>query len=162
MLLRDQIVTWLRDSKRIVMLGIGNPMRGDDAIGMEVVRLLKGEVSKRVRLLECQTVPENFAGEIKQFNPTHVLMIDAAHFEAEPGEARLIQPEEISGVAVSTHAIPLYILAEILRKSIDAKVLLLGLQPKTTEFGEQITPELQKAAENIAKVLLDALRKSTN
>lgn len=137
-------------------------MRGDDAIGMEVVRLLKGKVSKRVRLLECQTVPENFAGEIKQFNPTHVLMIDAAHFEAEPGEARLIPPEKISGVAVSTHAIPLYILAEILRESVDAKVLLLGLQPKTTEFGEKVTPELQKAAENIAKVLLDALRKSSN
>lgn len=153
----EQIADWLKNCKILVVLGIGNPMRGDDAVGIEIVKLLKGKVPKNVKLLECQTVPENFIGEIKRFNPSHVLMIDAAHFEANPGEARLIPPERISGIAFSTHNIPLYVLAEILRETIGAKVLLLAVQPKTTEFGEEVTPEIKNAAKNIIKTLLDVL-----
>ena len=158
MTLMEQIAGWLKNCKILVVLGIGNPMRGDDAVGIEIVRLLKGKVPKNVKLLECQIVPENFIGEIKRFNPSHVLMIDAAHFEANPGEARLIPPERISGITFSTHNIPLYVLAEILRETTGAKVLLLAVQPKTTGFGEEITPEIQNAARNIAKTLLGICR----
>ena len=158
MTLTAQITGWLKNCKILVVLGIGNPMRGDDAVGIEIVKLLKGKVPKNVKLLECQTVPENFIGELKRFNPSHVLMIDAAHFEANPGEARLIPPEKISGVTISTHAIPLYVLAGILQETVNAKVLLLGVQPKTTEFGAEMTEELREAAENIAKALMSVFK----
>lgn len=35
--------------------------------------------------------------------------------------------------------------------------MLLGVQPKKADFGEKLTPEIQKAAGKIAKVLIDAL-----
>lgn len=160
MALADQIVAWLKGCDKLVILGIGNPMRGDDAIGIEIVKLLRGNVPENIKLLECQTVPENFTKEIRRFNPSHVLMVDAAHFEAEPGEAKLVPPEKISGVALSTHALPLSILAEILRKSINVKVMLLGVQPKKIEFGKKLTPELRKAAKKIAKALANMLEKT--
>ncbi|MCK4481755.1 hypothetical protein KAU55_00905 [Candidatus Bathyarchaeota archaeon] len=51
-----------------------------------------------------------------------------------------------------SHAVSLYVSPEILQKSINTKALLLGLQPKTIEFGEKIAPELRKTAGNIAKL----------
>lgn len=158
--LENALKKWLKNYCKLVILGIGNPLRKDDDLGSEILKTLKGKVPKNVKLIECQTTPENFTGKMKQFKPSHVMMVDAAHFKAEPGEARLLPPEKISGVALSTHAMPLYMLAEIIQKSTDAKVMLLGVQPKNVDFGEELTPEIQKAAGKIAKVLLDALNKA--
>ena len=159
MALRDQIGAWLRGCERVAVLGVGNPMRGDDAVGVEIVKLLKGRVPRKVKLLECQTVPENFMREIRLFNPTHVLMIDAAQLEAEPGEARLVTPDEILGMTLSTHQIPLSILAEVIENIVNAKVMILGVQPKSIEFREELTPELQEASERIANILIKSLNK---
>lgn len=158
MALGEQLRIWLGECDKVAVLGIGNPLRRDDAVGMEIVKLLKGRVQRKVRLLECETVPENFTREIREFSPTHVLMIDAAQLGAEPGEARLVPPERILGMALSTHAIPLSLLTEIIKQSINAKVMILGVQPKAIEFGEGLTPELQKASKRIAGILVKALK----
>jgi len=155
--LRDELAVWLKDCSKIAILGIGNPLRGDDAVGMEIIKLLKGKVPRNVELLECETVPENFTREIKEFNPTHVLMIDAAQFEAEPGEPRLVPPENVLGMTLSTHALPLSLMAEVIKDSINAKVMILGVQPGRIEFGEGLTPELQKSSKRIANILISAL-----
>jgi hydrogenase 3 maturation protease len=157
--LSDDLAAWLRDCEKITILGIGNPMRRDDAVGVEIVKMLKGKVPRNVELLECETVPENFTRDIKEFNPSHVLMIDAAQLGTEPGEARLVSPEKVLGMALSTHAIPLSLLAEVIKESIDAKIMILGVQPEEIEFGEGLTPELRKASRRIAGVLVRALNK---
>jgi len=151
--LGDRMRSWLEDSKKTVLLGIGNRMRGDDAIGIEIVKLLKGRVPRKVELLECQTAPEDFIKEISQYNPTHILIIDAAELDVEPGRARIIPHDEISGTTTSTHAIPLSILAEILKINTNAKVKILGVQPGNTGYGEELTAELKKASKNIADIL---------
>lgn len=153
MTFEKELKKWLTNCHKLVVLGIGNPLRGDDALGLEILRRLEGKVPSHVALIECQTTPENFTGKIKRLKPTHVLMIDAASFGAKPGKVKLIPPEKIAGMALSTHAMPLFMLAEILQKSIGAKVALLGVQPKTVDFGEGLTPELEKAVEKTAEVL---------
>jgi len=159
--LKDQITAWLKNYRRLAVLGIGNPLRGDDAIGMEILKALKRKIPENVRLFECEMVPENLLNEIEIFNPSHVLMIDAAYFETEAGEARLIPPEKIPGTTLSTHAMPLSLLAEILRENLKAKVVLLGVQPEKTEFGENLTPRLQEASREIAGIIRKALEETS-
>ena len=159
MTLGDQIADWLKGFQKLAVLGIGNPLRGDDAIGVEILKRLKGRVPRNVALFDCEMVPENFLSEIERFRPTHVLMIDAAQLDLEPGEARLIPTEKITGVALSTHTLPLSLTAEILRGDIGARVVLLGVKPERTEFGEGLSPRLQKASEEIAAIILEAIRR---
>lgn len=144
---------WLQKCSTLVVLGIGNPLRGDDAVGLEILRLLRGKVPRNVRLIEAQTMPENFTGEVEQFKPSHVLLIDTASFKAKPGMVRLVPPEGVTGVVVWTHALPLSIFAEVIQKSVKAEVLLLGVQPKTVNFVESLSPEVKKAAKKIAETL---------
>lgn len=158
MTLGDQIADRLKGFQKLAVLGIGNPLRGDDAIGVEVLKRLKGRVPRNVSLFECEMVPENFLSEIERFRPTHVLMIDAAQLDLEPGEARLIPTEKITGVALSTHTLPLSLTAEILRGDIGARVVLLGVKPERTEFGEGLSPRLQRASEEIVAIILEAIR----
>ncbi|MEM2994692.1 MAG: hydrogenase maturation peptidase HycI [Candidatus Bathyarchaeia archaeon] len=161
MTLENTLKKWLKGYRKLAILGVGNPMRGDDALGIEILKLLKNKVPKNVKLMNCETMPENFTGKIRRFKPSHVLLIDAAHFGAKTGEAKLFMPKEISGLVLSTHAMPISLLAETIQKSVGASVMLLGIQPKTVNFGEKLSPETQKAIEETAKIIVEILKENS-
>jgi len=153
--LQKALKDWLANAERVVVAGIGNPIRSDDFVGVKIVQNLKSKVSERVYLIECETVPESFLQPIVEFNPTHVLLIDAAILGLKPGETRLIDPERIADFpAISTHMLPLRVFCEYLAATTKAKIALLLIEPKNVEFGEGLTPEVQATAEKITKILL--------
>ena len=153
-----KLENWLTDSKRVVVAGIGNPIRSDDYAGSTIVLDLQGKVSGNVCLLECETVPESYLLEIEEFKPTHVLLIDAAFSGLNPGEVSIVNTENISDFpALTTHILPLRIFCEYIKQVTGAKIALLLIEPKSMEIGEGLTLEVQKAAEKITKILLGLL-----
>ena len=157
---KDELQKWLMNAAKIVVVGIGNELRRDDFVGVKVVKGLRGKVSKRVMLIESETVPESFIEPITKFNPTHILLIDAGLLGIEPGDAKFLESSKVldpSTVAVSTHALPLRIFCEYLEKTLGAKIALLIVQPKRTDFGEGLSVEVGKAAEELEKILLEIL-----
>ncbi len=150
-----ELKKWLSKARKVVVAGIGNPLRMDDFVGMKVVQNLSGQTSDKILLIECETVPENSLQTIVAFDPTHVLLIDAAILGVAPGETRLVRPEElISTPAISTHMLPLRIFCDYLANTTRAKVALLLIEPEKTEFGEGLTRTLQNSANKISTVLL--------
>jgi len=89
--------------------------------------------------------------------PSHVLIIDAAEMGLNPGEARVVKSESILESFSSTHALSLSILSEYITSGIGAKVLLLGIQPKNTRLGMEMTPELTKATQDLSQNILSVL-----
>jgi hydrogenase 3 maturation protease len=155
-----QLTDWFADAKKVVIAGIGNPIRFDDFVGIKIVMDLQGKIPENVRLLECETVPESYLLDIEEFNPTHVLLIDAAFLELMPGDACLFSIENVPGFsAVSSHILPLRVFSEYIRQSTGAKIGLLLIQPKNVEFGEGLSLEVEVAAERMAGLLLDLLSK---
>jgi hydrogenase 3 maturation protease len=111
-----------------------------------------------VYLIECETVPEAFIQQIVDFDPTHVLLIDAALLGLKPSESRLVKPEKLTVYpAFSTHMLPLRIFCEYLAKTTKAEIALLLIEPKKTDFGEGLTPETEASAQHITNALLDVL-----
>lgn len=146
---------WLSDAKRVVVVGIGNPIRMDDFVGVKIVQDLHGKVSDNVYLIECETVPESFTQQIIDFNPTNILLIDAAMLGLEPRSSRLIEPKHlVMSPAVSTHALPLRIFCEHLAETTKAKITLLLIEPKKADFGEGLTPEVEISAQEIVNLLI--------
>ena len=151
---------WLNNSKKVVIAGIGNPIRNDDYIGVKIVHELKNKVPSRVQIYECETVPESFLEPIIELNPTHVLLIDAAILRLKPGTIRLINPEQIINFSpITSHTLPLRVFCEFIKKTTESKIALILIEPKNTDFGEKISPEVQKAAEKILTLLLKILKK---
>jgi hydrogenase 3 maturation protease len=156
--IQKELKKWLSDARRVVLAGIGNPIRMDDFVGDKIVQDLQGKVSERVYLIECETVPESFIQQIIDFKPSHVLLIDAAILGLEPGNARLINPDQLTVLpAFSTHMLPLRIFCNCLAKTTDAKIALLLIEPEATDFGEGLTPEIEASARKIVRVLLSFL-----
>ena len=153
--LQKALKEWLANSKRVVVAGIGNPIRSDDFVGVKIVQDLQGKMPKKVYLIECETVPESFLQPIVEFNPTHVLLIDAAILGLKPGESRLVNPDQMAAfTAISTHMLPLRIFCEYIASATKAKIALLLIEPGNVEFGEGLTPEVQVAAGKITRMLL--------
>ncbi len=161
--IETELEKWLAGAEKVVVAGIGNPIRRDDFVGVKIVQKLRGKVSERVFLIECETVPESFIQQIVDFSPTHLLLIDAAILRLKPGESRLVMPERLASLpAFSTHMLPLRIFCEYLTKTTGTKIALLLIQPRETDFGEGLSPELRVLAMKLAKTLVVVLSESMN
>lgn len=158
--IEEKLKIWLSDAKRVAIAGIGNPIRMDDFVGVRIVQILQGKVSDKVLLIECESVPESHIQQIINFNPTHILLIDAALLGLNPGEPEFLDPGELTIFpAYSTHILPLRIFCEYLAKTTEAKIGLLLIQPKQTYFGEGLTPEVEASATELSRILLSKLPK---
>lgn len=156
--IQAELKKWFSNAKRVVVAGIGNPIRTDDFVGVKIVQDLKGKVSEKVYLIECETVPESFMQQIVDFKPSHVLLIDAAILGLEPGDSRLIKPVQLTDFpAFSTHMLPLRIFCEYLMKTTRAKIASLLIEPRQTEFGEGLTPQVEVSAKDITRILIGLL-----
>jgi hydrogenase 3 maturation protease len=155
--IRDALKKWFVDADRVVVAGIGNPIRRDDFVGVKIAKNLIGKVSDKVQLLECETVPESSLQEIVDLNPSHVLLIDAAVLGLKPGETRLVFPERVANFpAITTHVLPLRIFCELIANMTKSKIALLLIEPENTEFGEGLTPKVQAAADKIVNILTNS------
>jgi hydrogenase 3 maturation protease len=103
-------------------------------------------------------VPESYLLDIEEFQPSHVLLIDAAVLGRKPGEANLVQFGEVAAFsAISSHMLPLRLFCEYIKKSTGAKIRLLLVEPKNMEFGEELSLEVQAAAQKLIRILLSLL-----
>lgn len=159
--IRKKLEQWFAGSDKVVIAGIGNPIRKDDFVGVKIVQDLQGTVSDKVSLLQCETVPESYMHEIVEINPTHVLLIDAAILGLNPGEMRLVFPEQLADFpAITTHVLPMRIFCEYVTKMTKAKIALLLVEPENTEFGEGLTLTAKAVAEKVVVVLRKLLPKT--
>ncbi|MGD8546076.1 MAG: hydrogenase 3 maturation endopeptidase HyCI [Candidatus Bathyarchaeota archaeon] len=159
----DELRLWFSGSQRIVIVGIGNPLRRDDYAGVMIVRKLKSYSLPQVHLFECETVPESFMQQIIELRPSHILIIDAAILNIQPGDYRLVRPDELLETqAVSTHMLPLRIFCQYLTHETKAEMLLLLIQPRDVSFGEGITTKLEKTVTHTVKLLQRILQDNSS
>ena len=155
---RKKILNWFSNAKNIVIAGVGNPLRRDDSVGVEVIKKLHNKVSTKVFLIQCETVPESFMQPIIDFNPSHIMVIDAGLLGLPPGSIKMIESKELSVTpAISTHSLPLKIFCKYLQQTTSSKIALLIIQPKETGFGEGLTDELLKTSDYVTNFLLKIL-----
>jgi hydrogenase 3 maturation protease len=155
---KKELKKWFSRSKKVVVAGIGNPIRMDDFVGVKIVQDLREKVSERVCFIECETVPESYIQQIIDFNPSHILLVDAAILGLDAGDARLVNMDQLTILpAFSTHMLPIRIFCEFLAKTTNAKIALLLIEPKATGFGEGLTPEIAAFAREIVESLSSIL-----
>lgn len=159
--IEKELAKWLKGAERVVIVGIGNPIRMDDYVGVKIVQDLQGKVSDRVVLIEAETVPESYLHEIIDFKPTHILLIDAAIQGLKPGETGLAKANELKSSPVfSTHMLPLRLFCEQLSETVETEIYFLLIEPKATDFGEGMTSEIDNLAQRVTKTLVAVLQSS--
>ncbi|HTX61412.1 MAG TPA: hydrogenase maturation peptidase HycI [Methanobacterium sp.] len=154
--LQLELERFVKNYKKIVVLGIGNQLRGDDYSGSLVAVKLGQECRKdNVVIVDGGTVPENFTGLVRKETPSHIILIDAADMGKKPGYIRLIEKEEISRYNISTHAMPLSFLIKYLEQTTSARIILIGIQPDGMELDNTLSEEVKKSVEYLVDILKD-------
>ncbi|ASI98150.1 hydrogenase 3 maturation endopeptidase HyCI [Thermococcus celer] len=148
----------LKNAERVVVCGIGNDVRGDDAFGVLVAERLKELVKNpNVLVLNCGEVPESYTGKIAAFEPDLVVFVDAVDFGGEGGEIIVTDPEGTVGDAVSTHSLPLRVLVGYLKLRTGARFVLIGCQPAVMGLFQEPSERIVKRAEALARAMADSL-----
>lgn len=126
--------------KRVLIVGVGNRSRGDDAAGGILVDHLAGKTP--ATLIDAGDVPENYLGAIRQVQPQLILIVDAAEIGARPGDVALVPARELLPAGAWTHNPGLGLLVNYLRAELGTgvEVFLLAIQPGTTALGEGLSP----------------------
>jgi hydrogenase 3 maturation protease len=160
--LKELLEERLKYCKKLAILGAGSVLLADDAAGIMIVTRLKEIFSEEVypdlRIYLGYTAPENFTGEIKKFNPCHLIIIDAADMKEEPGSVMVIQPDVISGVSFSTHMLPLKVMAEYLKKETGCEMTILGIQSVDVSYGGEVTPKVKEAVDEITDIMVEVIK----
>lgn len=140
---------------RVAVVGVGNTLRGDDGAGVWVVRAMTERLhaAPGVLLVDGSTAPENFTGPLRRFRPDLVIEIDAAHLDQPAGTVAWVDWRDADGMSASTHTLPPSVLARFLSADLGCLVSLLGIQPATLEMGEELSPEVAKAVDQLARQL---------
>ncbi len=152
--------------KTITIIGLGNPMAGDDGVGPRVIeRLRHSKVPSLVRL-ETISAPGPEMVELLDA-PGEVWFIDAARaVRSNPGYVlrKRIHPGdppalESSAHLVSTHGLSL---AELLRLATalgrrKAEVRLWGIVGTNFEAGNRLSGDVERSAKNLTRELLKEL-----
>ena len=134
-----------------ILLGVGNSLLSDDGAGGYIAEsfVKEGWIS-----FSCGTAPENFTSVVRRENPDIVLIVDAARMGLFPGEFRKIPEEKIPDVSFGTHQLPLSQLSAYLKKYA-GRIVIIGIEPETTDFGEELSPVIKDACKKLLEVIED-------
>jgi len=147
--LREQLADLMQGT--VVLMGIGNPCRGDDAAGSLVARKLSD--APCVHVIDAQDVPENCLWQVVGQQPDTVVLIDSVDLQSPPGAMTLLDKEQTAGYWPSTHRVPISLLMDYLERETRARVLLIGIQPRHTDFSEMMSAAVSSSVEALAGVL---------
>ena len=143
---------------KIVLIGVGHPLRGDDYVGSHIVKELIKRVEPKplnVDLFDAEDSVESVITKVTEAGPKCVIFIDSCEMSVEPGETHLISISETNYPFFTTHGIPLKVLAERLLPESEAWVL--AIQPKQIEFSEKMSPKVSEAGLLISEFIMNKL-----
>jgi hydrogenase 3 maturation protease len=139
--------------KRILLLGVGNRLRGDDAVGSLLVEYLQGKVD--IPLIDAGDVPENYLGPIEDSGAEVVLVVDATDMGANAGDIAIFDIEQVQEKFVSTHTANLGLMFKVIPPEKRPQVIVLGIQPGNMELGQGLSEPVQVTLERLEEVFIE-------
>lgn len=147
----------------ILVLGIGNLLLGDEAIGVRIVEALEQRylLPPHVEVLDGGTSGMDLMDVMA--NRDHLIVADAVLTGDEPGSVVMLHDDEIPAMftrKVSPHQIGLadVLMALRLTGEFPARLTLVGVVPQTLEPGIALSPVVQQALEPALQQIVAALK----
>ncbi len=136
---------------KVVIVGIGNILKGDDAFGPMLLDRLEGKV--KATLINAGISPENYTGKIAKEKPDCILLVDAALLGKKPGEWEILKRDEIIKSGFTTHDMSPAMFIDYMKERTGADIYLLGIQPQNISLGDEMTPVVKKTLEELSELI---------
>ncbi|MBE0595594.1 MAG: HyaD/HybD family hydrogenase maturation endopeptidase [Gemmatimonadales bacterium] len=147
-----------------VVIGLGNPLMGDDGLGLVALQQLEQEwtFDPPVELLDGGTWGMNLLHEIERAE--RLLFIDAINAEAPPGASVVVERDALPkffALKLSPHQIDLkevLALAE-LRGTLPEQTVAYGLQPAVIELSTELSPVVRDGVGSLISRIIERLER---
>jgi hydrogenase maturation protease len=142
----------------IRVIGLGNELRGDDAVGLLAARRLRGSVGDRAEVVEAAMVGVELLELMK--GAQAVLLIDAARSGQTPGTIHRLDastgPITSELFPCSTHAVGVAEAVELARTLgvLPVKVIVYAIEVGNTEVGHPLSTQVGHALNEVIKLVL--------
>jgi hydrogenase maturation protease len=147
---------------RTTVIGLGNPLMGDDAVGLRALERLETNwhVPATIELVDGGTWGMNLLHVIE--DATSLLFLDAVDRGVAPGTLIVLDNGEIPRallLKVSPHQVDLREVLAVaqLRGRIPPRMTLIGLQPERIELGEALSPRVEAQLDVLVSAAADRL-----
>ena len=140
-------------TNRNVLLCVGNSMMGDDGAGPLLAEKCQAAPQGDWIVIDGGTAPENDVVAIRELRPDRLLLVDATDMGLNPGEIRIIDPDDIAEMfMMTTHNMPLNYLIDQIKEDV-GEVIFLGIQPDIVGFYYPMTDAIKAAVETVYQSL---------
>jgi len=148
--------------EKILVIGVGSVLRGDDGIGVRSIEALEKEV-----------LPDNVTVEagdlsgldlLKFFEDyPRVIIIDAAKMGEEPGTIKVFTPDEIEPATFkdqsSTHGMGLLETLTIAKElELYNEIIVVGIEPVHTEYDLELTDTIKQKIPDLISTVKDLIK----
>jgi len=140
-------------TNRSIILCLGNELRGDDSFGVKLAERISGKL-KDIRVIKAGTVPENYVGSILKESVEKVLIVDVAEIGTKPGEFKIVNPDKIRNLNISTHDSSVKMAIDYLFYNGIKEIKCLLIQACSSNIGEEMTPRLKKTLNTLTDYLV--------
>jgi hydrogenase maturation protease len=149
-------------ARRTLVIGIGHPDRGDDAVGRIFAARLAGRAPEGVTVLD---IDGEAARLLDLFDGADdVIVVDAAVSGAKPGTIHRL--DAVAGAlppamfGMSTHAMGLADSIELARAlgQLPKRCIVFAVEGSAFELGETLSPLVERAVDDVVLRVLDELR----
>jgi hydrogenase maturation protease len=151
---------------KIIIIGIGNPILGDDGIGIHIARTLRTEIdpSSDIFIDEAQTGGMNLLDSIRGYDKA--ILIDAVCLnDLAPGQVRRFDVHDMETVhSCNPHDLSLKEAIDLSRTigddTIPRTITIIGINLRhiPTEFSECISPEIQKVIPEVVQMVISEIK----
>jgi hydrogenase maturation protease len=141
-----------------LIVGIGNPDRGDDGVGPAVARRLRSRVPASVRVLECSGDALTLLDDWEGFGS--VILVDAVTPIDAPGRVHRVDlaknPLPLAFSPPSTHALGLAEAIELARclGRLPRYIAAYLVEGEQFDTGSQLSPMVAKALDGVLEAII--------
>ncbi len=142
-------------TKRILFVGTGNMLRGDDAAGLYIISELKK--IKDLPIVYAEGGIENYIGKIAKHRPEIIFIFDAVHLKEKPGTVRIFPLNYAADYSMLAHNFSMEMLLEIFSFLNISEIYMIGIQPENLKIGKGMSEAVIKSADKIINEIKNSL-----
>jgi hydrogenase maturation protease len=147
--------------RQTVIVGVGNPLLGDEGIGCHIIEKLSGmALPSDVRILDCGCNLLNLASYINR--PQRIIVIDAVRAGGKPGQIHRFDFDELDTIKTespSAHQLRivevLWLLKRVYPSLTCCKITIMGIEPAALGLNTKLSEEVKNNIANLTRLVLE-------
>jgi hydrogenase maturation protease len=150
------------EKRPMTLVGVGNPIKSDDSVGLYIARKLRKACGARPRdyvwISPQSSSLEHALSKIANGKQRTVIIFDAVESNLAPGSIIFAGIGQTKYGFFATHDLPLRLVPSIAYNS--SNIFVVGVQPSSYEVGEDLSKVVKESADKVVETISKLLKGS--